>query len=178
MRKVFLAPHNDDETLFGSFTILREQPHVIFCLRCDTQIDPDYGAPYDIREKESEAASKVLGYTYEQWDILASNPDWNRLYEKFRILRDIRNCEQVWAPKIEKDGHPAHNMIGELALEVWPVVNQYCTYTLAGKMTGTEVPYNPKWVAKKIEAMACYKSQAAGLNCHKYFLRDQKEYIV
>lgn len=175
--KVFLSPHNDDEVLFGTFTILRERPHVINCLRCDFQVDPAHGAPYPAREAETARALEILGVTHTQWDILETDPDWAEMLRRFQALR-AQGFTTVWAPKVEEGGHPHHNEIGRLALSVWPEATRYCTYSLAGKSRGVEVPYRPPWVAIKLKALACYESQAGGLNCHKYFIRDQREYVA
>lgn len=175
--KLFLSPHNDDAELFGCFTLLREKPHVVICLRCDYQADPAYGAPYEVRESETAAALAVLGVSWEQWAISEANPDWD---EMLRSLQELRRMgfDHVWAPKPEPYGHPHHNKIGELALNVWPRVTQYCLYTLAGKSVGVEVPFHPRWVGLKLRALACHQSQAGGQNSHKYFIRDQREYVA
>jgi LmbE family N-acetylglucosaminyl deacetylase len=176
--KIFIAPHNDDEVLFGCFTLLREKPLVVNCLRCDSQVDPAHGAPFHVRERESAAALDILRVPHAQWNIPETNPDWDYMLRSFQEMRS-RGLTAAWIPKVEPEGgHPHHDKIGRLALSVWPGATQYCTYSLAGKTLGVEVPFLPRWLPLKLRALACYESQAGGLNCHKYFIRDQREYVA
>lgn len=178
MQKVLLSPHNDDAELFACFTLLREKPHVVVCMRCDYNADPMYGAPHDVRERETMRSLNLLGVTWEQWDISETRPDWAEMERRICGLRK-RGYTRAWVPMVElSGGHPHHDRIGAMSLAVWPDAARYCTYSLAGKSIGIEVPYHPRWVAAKLRALACYQSQAGGVNAHKYFIRDQREYVA
>src|SRR5438045_2467666 len=110
---VFLSPHNDDEALFGAYTLLRSRPLVIVCFRSNG----DYG-PAAVREAETEAAMNVLGCQWRQWlhPDAPRTPDWPKVEQSFFALGEPR---RVWAPAPEKDGHEQHNGIGELAARLW-----------------------------------------------------------
>lgn len=171
--KLFLSPHNDDETLFGAFTLMRERPHVIVCLRSFVQ--SRYGITYQQRENETAAAMKVLGCTWEQWQIPDNAPDWARLEAALRKLEP----QQVWAPLPEENGHAHHNRIGEITKRLWPHAVQYLTYTTSGKSSkGTLVPFGPSMVNVKLQALQCYSSQILEPSCTEHFVRDQREYCA
>ncbi len=159
--KLFLSPHNDDETLFGAYTILREQPHVIVVLRSFVEASWEGGPPYHVRESETHRALEFLGaYDYEQWEYRDSNPPWEEIEERLSALEDVTN---VWAPAPELGGHEHHNMLGELASVVFPAdrVTHYLTYTHGnGKSTdGIVVPTTHEWEKLKRKALKEYKSQ-------------------
>ncbi len=156
----FLAPHNDDEALFGAYTLLRHRPHVIVCLRSFNEQRWDPPIFYEDRERETAEACAVLGVEHEQWTVFPDDaPDWHHLGQRLSALR----AGHVWAPLPEPGGHPHHNEIGEAAIDIFPNLTLYATYTHArGKTTtGTRVTPEPGWEALKRRAMACYKTQAS-----------------
>lgn len=185
MSHLFLAPHNDDETLFGSFTLLRHQPFVVICLRSFRMADPAYpgGMPigYHTRELETELAMTVLGCQWMQWELSDDEPNWDALHVKLEQLRDGRiDWSAVHAPEWEVGGHDQHNRISELALEVFgpDCVRTYLTYTASGKSRwGMEVSWEPEWIPLKHQALACYKSQAMHPATRSHFLDDIREYV-
>ena len=62
MKSIFLAPHNDDEALFGSFTIIREKPLVVIIT--DSWIQPnrgEKGCDAETRWNETKKAMEILG---------------------------------------------------------------------------------------------------------------------
>ena len=162
MTDLFLAPHNDDETLFGSFTLIRHRPHVAICLRSKIQ-ELRGGPTHWRREDETNAALEELGVeTWEQLDVLDDRPDWDALRYELHRLKDELAPERVWAPAIEDGGHDQHNGVGALALEVFvdADVIQFLTYVRgAGRTRGLEVPFEPRWASLKMRALACYESQ-------------------
>jgi LmbE family N-acetylglucosaminyl deacetylase len=172
--KILLAPHNDDESLWTSFTCLRERPHVIVCLRSFVQAR--YGITYQQREAETAMAMDILGCTWEQWDISDEAPRWAEIEQRFRAL----SPEHAWAPLPEQGGHNHHNKIGKIAVRVWPgKVTQYLTYTNAGKsVNGTLVPYVPSMINAKLRALQCYRSQILEPSCCEHFIRSQHEYVA
>lgn len=167
-RSLFLSPHNDDETLFGSYSLLRYKPTVIVCLWGTTQ----NGIGGD-RVAETEAAMSVLGVTdFRQWGFRDDAPDVAGLE---RALRDFQGAfDMVFAPMVEQGGHEQHNLIGRLAREVFPEVRGYATYSRgAGRtQTANEVGFEPGWPALKFSAMACYRSQIGIENTRPWFFDD------
>jgi LmbE family N-acetylglucosaminyl deacetylase len=163
--KLFLSPHNDDETLFGAYTLIREQPHVIVVLRSFVEASWENGPPYHVRETETRKALGVLGLpaAYEQWPYRDSNPDWDEIADQLGAYSEDCDIEHVWAPAVELGGHEHHNMLGEIARDVFPAesVTYYLTY-IHGKgksCDGIVVPTSHEWEMKKVKALQQYKSQ-------------------
>ena len=178
MAKVFLAPHNDDETLFGAFTIQREQAFVCVCLQAGR------GTPAKIREEETADAMRWLRANWEQWPIDNSQPDvvlWPMLYE--RMTEIAKWATHVYAPWPNEPSHPQHRLVGEVACQVFRPENltHYLTYYNSPpyqRSTGIAVPVlDPVWAWRKATALTCYQSQwnADGIN---HFLNDQREYYA
>lgn len=159
--KLFLAPHSDDETLFGAFTVLRERPLVAIVM----QMEPE-------RRRESQRAMGILGAEVEFLDY-RDHP--TMLLELFKTYGQP---EMVYAPAFEGLGNFDHNCIGELARLAFERVTYYLTYTECGKSTGTLVPFEPGWPLLKLKALACYESQINRPSCQPHFLREQMEYYA
>lgn len=160
MSALFLAPHNDDETLFGAYTLLAAKPTVVVCLWGTTQ-----GIHGDVRVRETKEAMKVLDIEDVRHLYV---PDDRRSQDLALWLRQgmlrisaEREFSTVFAPMIEDGGHEQHNLVGELALEIFDHVIPYATYRRGHGRTKTsiEVGCRPEWPARKLAAMACYKSQ-------------------
>lgn len=155
---ILLAPHNDDEVLFASYTCLRHKPKVIVVLR--SFIEETWPGPtWREREAETQAATQILGCEYEQWTWPDSNPPWDEIRGQLARLQP----DMVWAPLPEEDGHPHHNAVGEIARDLYPNVDFYSTYVRTGPTkttTGTLVEPEPDWEALKRAAMGCYQTQA------------------
>jgi LmbE family N-acetylglucosaminyl deacetylase len=188
MRALLLSPHNDDEVLFASFLCLRYQPHVVICFRSFRMADPAYpgGRPVSFRERELETqrAMYALGCKWTQWPLRDDRPNAEELEAWMIGLRDPAGADDwdhVFAPAIEEWGHDDHNMVGEVALTVFKDVpiTWYLTYTTHGRSRGTEIEFEPEWVAKKLHAMACYKSQAAHPATRNHFIDNGlREYVA
>jgi LmbE family N-acetylglucosaminyl deacetylase len=177
---LFLAPHNDDETLFGSFSLLREKPHVVICLRSTVQELRGTGVTYTQREAETQEAMDVLGVrSWEQWSFPDSDPPWDE------IERELGQwvVERVYAPAWEAGGHEHHNELAEVVERVFPPekLTRYLTYTTAGRSSsGAEVAFEPEWVLLKLHALACYRSQIVVPETWTtgHFVGDQREYYA
>ena len=171
--KLFISPHNDDETLWGAFTLLREHPHVIVCLRSRVQMR--YGITHQQREAETAAAMEILGCTWDQWRFLDDKPPWGEIEHELRLLRP----EKVWVPCPEIGGQEHHNRIGEMALRIWPNAVKYMTYTTHGRSTSADmVPFGPLLVDAKLRALQCYRSQIMEPSTSEHFIRDLREYYA
>jgi LmbE family N-acetylglucosaminyl deacetylase len=179
---LFLAPHNDDETLFGAFTLLRERPHVVVCLRSIRQELRGTGVTHAERERETENALRVLGVeSWEQWTFPDDDPPWVEIGERFVQLAS--GARRVYAPAYERRGHEHHNRIARLAGRAFPAetLTPYLTYTAGGRShSRREVPYEPEWVHLKLRALACYRSQIVVPETWTtlHFVGDQREYYA
>ena len=107
---LLLSPHNDDEALFASYTVIRERPHVVVCHRAAH----GYGDP-DEREAESRAAVEILGGTFEQRDIPS---DDNYLHSALVAMDRIWEPARVWAPNMDTS-HADHALLACVALDVF-----------------------------------------------------------
>ena len=174
---VYLAPHNDDDVLWGTYTLLRYKPLVIVCLRSYIEASWPGGPVYQTREAETAKALEILGCEYVQWEIPDSAPDWDEVRRRLYALEDV---ERVWAPLPEENGHLHHNALAAAALQVFPQARLYATYTYGGgKSTiGEVVEPEPGWEELKRRAMACYVSQATHPATHLPFdTWDISEYL-
>lgn len=166
LRGTLFAPHSDDETLFGAFTILRYRPRVVVCYPSTG----DYGST-EAREAETRSAMSVLGASMvEQWqggDMVAQMRAFDARVHPLR----------VWAPD-ERASHTDHVAVARAARTVFgDRVTTYHTYDAAGKVRdGREVEYEPVWVGQKLRALARYETQHAHPRAHRFFLDDLREF--
>jgi len=173
--KLFISPHNDDETLFGAFTILRERPLVVIVY--DSWIQFRRGEPVTAldRRNESLAAMNILGAEVcfcGLSDEALSLPDCEA------ALRPYTGAQCVWAPAFERNGNPHHNLVARVAESLFPDSQRYMTYTSAGKSSGFPVPIEAGWTLRKLQALACYESQSRLATTRDFFLNDQHEYYL
>ena len=158
-KSVFLAPHSDDEVLFGAFTLLRHKPHVIVCTPGG-----------HVREAETAAACQILGVTWEQWRA--------PLDELVYTLEE-RRYDRIFAPQPEVDGNSDHNAVGQVARNRFgAAVTHYMTYTTAGKSKGRPVEYELDWIGLKLQALACYPSQFGHPSHAPHFVRGLEEFYA
>lgn len=166
MSYLLLAPHNDDETLWCSWTIMRYQPHVVVVYKSAKQMR--HGITASQREHETGSALSLLSpaSTWEQWPILDTVGEAEGR-QAVRVLMELMVgiYDHVFAPASEEGGHEQHNTVGELALEVFGAdnVTQYLTYRRGFDRSRSEweVPFEPEWPSTKLIAMSCYLSQIA-----------------
>lgn len=180
----------DDETLFGSFTIVRYRPRVIVCLRSRLQENRGTGVTYFDRELETAAALEALGQhdartggiDFEQWNHPDDEPDWNALEAQLRALAisaPQEHWDRVFAPAVEEGGHPHHSRIGELADDVFGAQNvtHYLTYVNGrGRSEGRLVEWENSWIELKLRALACYRSQIELHSTGHHFMQALHEW--
>ncbi len=167
MPMLLLAPHNDDESLFAAFTVLRYRPVVATVFKSVKQ-ERD-GIEAKDRELETIAALCCLGqpFTGEQWPIPDDSPnDQARIAVRSILETQRTHYSHVFAPAPLEGGHEQHNLVGEEALAVFGPerVTLYMTYRRGEGRTVSEweVPFEPEWPSAKLSALAAYVSQI----CH------------
>ena len=164
---ILLSPHNDDETLFACYTLLRYRPHVIVCLRSARMGTPGYPPPlidHETREAETEAAMNVLGLEWTQWPWTDAGDQWQQVGSALETLSHLPRIERVFAPAFEDGGHVQHNTIARMAGRVFGKrVTYYLTYTngTLRSTSGSAVDPDPDWPVLKRQALDCYQSQIA-----------------
>lgn len=167
--KVFLAPHNDDEILFGAYTIMREKPLVVIVT--DSYIQQERGdeATTEQRIEETKEAMKLLGVEVDFLHIPDNSFKGKTLQRELEelYLDDI----QVYAPAIEFNGNPIHNEVGLIADLTFYNVKHYMTYVLGNDKTKGGILVFPTEEEKKLKkkALACYKSQLKIPTCATFF---------
>lgn len=160
------SPHNDDETLFAAFTILRHRPRVVVCFPSAG----DYGDSA-LRESETREAMTVLGAAaVEQWQ-------GGDLVAQMRAFDARVAPARVWAPSFEAS-HPDHRAVALAALEVFgDRLTTFHTYINGTKVRqGDPVPFEPHWVPQKLRALLRYPSQIVHPRAHQFFTQDLLEY--
>jgi LmbE family N-acetylglucosaminyl deacetylase len=177
-RTLFLAPHNDDETLFGAFIVQQDQADVVVVLRSHYEATRWPDAHFHVREAETDAAMEILGRPWEQWTFSDLDPDWPEILRMFRERSD--DYDVVYAPAVYTEGHPHHNAVGEAAYEAFgDRVLWYTTYSRTrGRETGTRVGPTAEQIVRKLRALACYRSQIAIGLMRPHFVGGLDEYVL
>jgi LmbE family N-acetylglucosaminyl deacetylase len=178
---LLLAPHADDETLFASYLILRHKPDVLVCSRSRDEEEAT------LREAELAEAMAILDAPYRVWPYTS--------LDRRTIIADLSawlpkndptyRYSHVFAPAVEQGGHDEHNGVGQAALDVFGSerVTPYLTYAPRGQRSreGVEViPADPSWIALKLRALACYRSQIEDPKTRPWFfeLLDLREWVA
>lgn len=155
---VFISPHNDDETLFGAYTLMREKPLVVIVT--DSWIQPlrgDRGCSAGERWDETSKACEILGCKPVRLGIRDDSLTEEGLIQAFQ---ELVNVERVWAPAIQ-GGNWQHDLIGKIAKATWKHCVQYTTYTKTELWTKGDIEIIPTEEEKelKLKALNCYTSQ-------------------
>lgn len=164
---------------------MRESPLVLILF--DSHIQPARGhinCTDAIRSAESIRALHILGVGHKL--VFAGIPDdtpspYNAVLAKLQSIALTQTFEEVYYPAFEKDGHDHHNAVAMAVEAVFPVRTPYLTYTRThGKSRSNKpVPYTADMIARKHEALACYKSQMdPATGCDSWFLGDLYEYYA
>jgi len=152
---IFLSPHNDDETLFGAYTLMRRKPLAVVCTDCYTQSsDPSFPL---VRRRETLKAMEVLGCEVEFLGIKDTELDEEILERALGRYNPIK----VYAP-LDNSKHPQHNLVGRVARKMWPgKVVFYSTYTTEDLTPRGEFPVcaSTQEEELKVWALGCYESQ-------------------
>lgn len=157
--KIFLSPHNDDEALFGAYTILREKPLVIIVTDSYKQLTKGIGT--EERRKETIEAMKVL----EAPVLFLGTHDATLTERELKDRLQGIQADVIYAPAVYEKGNREHNIIGKVALELYgDRVVKYATYqtddiTLKGdtEIVPTAVEMDLKHIAlsKYITQLRC-----------------------
>jgi glycosyltransferase involved in cell wall biosynthesis/LmbE family N-acetylglucosaminyl deacetylase len=173
LASVFLSPHNDDETLFGAFTLMRYRPRVVVAFASSG----DYGSA-ETREAETRDALAVLGAgPLEQWNLPSGVDRVEAVVERLAALKQAMRTEHVWAPSIQSS-HVDHRVLARAAGIVFgDLVTRYHTYDSAGKVRrGLEVEAELGWAQHKLRALARYTSQIQHPRAQQFFFEDLREF--
>lgn len=165
---IFLSPHNDDESLFGAFTLLRVKPLVVI-------VTDSFKQPWTnwiTRRNETLKAAKILGVEVCFLGIPDKDLTEEILQEKLQYFLP----ERVFAPT---GSHKDHDLVRKVAKELWgDKVNYYTTYegTNYHIARGFEVVPTIEEIELKNKALDCYTSQLTKNAPHFDAVRGKSEY--
>ena len=183
MRKVFISPHNDDETLFGAFTIMANLATIEVVIVYDSFVQVERGwsrSTAQNRRNESLMALKIMGIPKDRILFLGMDDRLVELPKLREQMKKFSGC-QVYYPAFEPTGNRHHNAVAQaVELEVHSNMQGYLTYSGTGKSDwGRKViPATWRHVQKKLAALSCYETQLEVSDCLPHFLRSQEEYWV
>ncbi len=187
MSAVLFSPHNDDETLFAFYSMVRHQAELVVCLRSMRQQRFQDGPIYQRREIETLCASKVAGVSYVQWiAFYDDDPPWELVAEFVASYIDGSEPELVIAPAWEEGGHEDHNGLAAIIDELYESRSfaqlRYLTYRRGHGRSESDVEIvpTPGERAQKAAALRCYRSQLAHPPTEPWFRAgsDQREFIA
>jgi len=165
--KLFISPHNDDEILFGAYTIMREKPLVVIITHSTMQ-----GNNGDERTLESYRAMKILGVPIVFLGIDEDKITEEILNEKFNILGvNDEYLDVVYIPEYQENGNPHHNLVNEYFKKRYSfLTKEYKTYSgLEDRTIGKEIIPTDEELEIKKRVMACYKTQIENPMTSHYF---------
>lgn len=177
--KLFIAPHNDDECLFGAFTIMREKPIVLVVTESYRQAERG-GLP-TVRRNESIAAMEILGAPVMFLGIPDARLDEEGLVERLSVMESSGSFDKVFAPAYYINGNPDHNIVSKAAERVFGErVVYYSTYRLDDLEPKGDIEIVPTDEEARIKdrALDCYHSQLALNPAHFEAVRGKNEYYV
>lgn len=172
--KILLAPHNDDEALFAAFTIMREKPLVIVVTDGYIQLDRGVG-PHE-RRYETIDAMRILSAPV----VFLGIPDTGLTPEVLKARLAGLDPELVYAPAVYPNGNKGHNVVGSVAMELWPnKVKLYHTYELNRLYIDRDNAILPSLseLETKNRALDAYKSQLRLNKPHFDAVRGLPEHI-
>lgn len=174
MRALLIAPHADDETLFASYLAQKHGALVAVVY--------DEGQR---RQRELEHATTWLGCECTHLGVPKGAPD-ERVTQALAALRGqvfVPNEGLVIAPAYHPDGHEEHNRVSSAVSRVFSQKKAwYPTYAPRGERDrrGDEVVPRPEWIARKLAALSCYRSQIEHPSTIPWFydLLDMREWVI
>jgi LmbE family N-acetylglucosaminyl deacetylase len=155
--KLFLSPHDDDQVLFGAFTLMRMNPLVVICTDSWIQGNRGEDITAEQRAEESRKACEILGCPVVR---LGLRDDVVDEWSMKRALSRFSGFETVYIPAIQ-GGNKDHDLVGQVAKEVFKNVKQYTTYTSTELYTtGSEeiIPTSEEIILKH-NTLDCFQSQ-------------------
>lgn len=177
-KTILIAPHNDDEALFASFTCLREKPLVIIVTDSWKQFNRgEKNITAEARRQESIDGMTVLGCAVHFLAIPDNKLTRTELRKKLREFHPTT----VYAPAIQ-GGNAQHDLVGATALECFPNVIQYTTYSKASDYTTgeAEIIPTPEELELKNQALECYRTQMSYERTAHHFhaVKGKSEWLI
>lgn len=180
---IFLAPHNDDEALFGSFIIQRTHPMVVI-VTDGVQHQKKFGIKVETRRDESMLGCLALGVDVDRIHYMGLSDETvtqEEIEEGFRVLEKKYRAVTglVFAPTCI-GGNLQHDMVSIAAKNVWKDrVLYYGTYTRENFSPAGEMAIIGDVSERNIKdrALACYPSQIGINGQHFNAVKNVPEYL-
>lgn len=177
---ILLSVHNDDESLFCSFTLMRHKPLVIVCTTSHIQPNRgDKGCDAYTRNNETIAAMKLAGCPV----VFLGIKDTELTEETLRERLQHFNPETIYIPA-SQGGNPQHDLVNKVALELFGrhKCEQYSTYTKTQLYVpeGYEIKPTHTEMELKNKMLDCYKSQLNLPSTRPHFdaVKNQSEWLL
>lgn len=155
---IFLSPHSDDESLFGSIILQRYKPVVMVVTDSHNQYY-SHGITAHERREESKAACKLLGVNVEFLGIADHRLSLYRHVMEW-VIKSLSPATVIFAPALQ-GGHRDHDTVSRIASHMSDMrVIFYATYGNLSiiedykTLKPTVAEYN-----LKVDALRCYPSQ-------------------
>lgn len=178
--KLALIPHNDDESLFLAYTLIREKPLVIVIT--DSYIQPnrgDKGCSAEERRNETIKAMEILKCPVAFLGIKDTELTEPEL--RSRLKPFVGSWDKVYAPAIQ-GGNAQHDLIGSVAREIFPSIFRYTTYTKTELWTKgiQEIKPTDEEMILKAKALSCYDSQLKLPSTQPHFIAvlNKSEWLI
>lgn len=157
---LFISPHNDDESLFGAFTLIREKPLVVIVT--DSYIQPNrgnVGCSAIERREETIKACQILGCPVVFLGIPDTELNEGNLTARLEPFKHL-GFEKAYIPA-QQGGNVQHDLIGAVGRKIFACCQEYTTYTKTELWTKGNIEVIPtkEELDRKNEALACYQSQ-------------------
>lgn len=173
-----IAPHQDDEILFCSYTLMREKPIIISIT--DSYIQPNRGdiaCEADIRRQETINAATMIGCPVVFLGIKDTDLTEGVLRERLRPF----NPYAVYIPALQ-GGNAQHDLISTVCSSLWGErCEHYCTYTKTELYTTGAIEIKPtqEEIDMKNRMLDCFKSQLALPSTRPHFdaVRGKSEWL-
>ena len=152
-----IIPHNDDESLFLAFTLMREHPLVVIVTDSWMQYNRGTGITADLRWSETVKAMEILHCPVIRLGIR------DDVIDEWFVRRELSKFvgfDKVYAPALQ-GGHTDHDVIAKVAKELFPSCIQYMTYSPTDLYTigSHEIKPTPEELQIKEKVLMCYESQ-------------------
>lgn len=174
MNSLVISPHSDDACLFMSYTLIREKPLVLTVTSSFIQSNRGDDITAQQRIQEDIEAMKIVGCSIVfgglRDDVL---DEWGIT----NLLSKFNNFDKIYIPAV-MGGNPQHDLIGQVALKLWPQAIKYATYkSREWKSKGTkEILPTKKDLILKGKALDCYKSQINLASTRPHFDAARKDW--
>lgn len=179
---IFLSVHNDDESLFAAYSLMRIKPLVIVVT--DSYIQPkrgDKGCSAEIRRQETINAMNLIGCPVVFLGIKDTELTEEILRERLKGF----NPETIYIPAVHEGGNEQHNLVGRVALDLFGYnkCERYCTYVKGNfniVQGGWEVKPVHNEMDIKNKMLDCYTSQINLPSTAPHFeaVRNRSEWLL